>query len=343
MRIQEELMAHYDRQLQSIQAMLAAGHRCVELERHSLLLWGGVGGGLCAFTDLVINGDTFPDNTQRGVAILLWLAFWLGGMSWFDHCLTRQARLARQETLPFAQAQVTRAWWMLLAIGTLATFAMFFHGGGLMVYALWTVLLGLGMFVFGLFSRPLVEWIGLATILLGIAGLAAGLPFVTARWLTASVFAIGLPLAGWLAARSDDRRISQRLGHLALWLAAVIGPALALPGIIPSATPPTPATATLKIPAGSVVPLHIDMDSPLLAIAPTDALAMRVTRDTEVALTDGQPDGRYRFPDGEGGGEWHSVKDGILMLRVDRIQPRIADGQPTVRMHGNFVFHGEQR
>jgi hypothetical protein len=201
------------------------------------------------------------------------------------------------------------------------------------------VLLGLGIFVFGLFSRPLVEWIGLATILLGIAGLAAGLPFVTARWLTASIFAIGLPLAGWLAARSDDRRVGQRIGHLALWLAAVIVPALALARAVPGAPPPTDTTATLKIPAGSTVPLHIDMDSPLLAIAPTDALTMRVTRDTEVALTDGQPDGRYRFDDGP----WHSVKDGVLTLRIDRIRPQVANGSAEVRMHGDFVFHGETR
>jgi len=38
-------------------------------------------------------------------------------------------------------------------------------------------LLGLGVYLFGLFSRSLIEWIGLATILLGATGLAAGLPF----------------------------------------------------------------------------------------------------------------------------------------------------------------------
>jgi hypothetical protein len=310
----------------------------VQLERHSLLLWGGVGGGLCAFTDLVINPDNFPDNTQRAIAVLLWLAFWLGGMSWLDHRLTHNARHAREETLPFAQAQVTRAWWMLLALGTLATFAMFFHGGGIMLYALWTVLLGLGIFIFGLFSRPLIEWIGLATILLGIIGLATGLPFSTARWLTASAFAIGLPFAGWLAARTDDHHIGRRIAHVTTWLAAVIVPALAVAHLVPFAAPPTPSTTTLKLPVGSVVPLYFDMDSPLLAIAPTDALPMRITRDTEVALTDGQPDGRYRFD----GGDWHAVKEGVLALRIDRIKPGVANGAPEVRMHGDFVFHGEK-
>lgn len=332
------MTAHAER-LESIQAMLAAGHRCVKLERHSLLIWGGVGGGLCAFTDLVINGDTFPDNAQRAFAILLWLAFWLGGASWLDHRLTRQARRERQETLPFAQAQVTRAWWMLLAIGTLATFAMFFHGGGLMVYALWTVLLGLGMFVFGLFSRPLIEWIGLAAILLGIAGLAAGLPLASARWLTASVFAIGLPVAGWLAERGDTGGPMQRMVLVGLWLLAVIVPAFAVIRFIPSTSAPPAGAATLKIPAGSLVPLHVDMDSALLAVAPADALPMRVLRDTEIALADGQPDGRYRFD----GGEWHSVKDGVLTLRIDTVRPGVDDGLPRVRMHGNFVFHGDPR
>jgi hypothetical protein len=325
-------------QMHSIQAMLAAGHRCVELERHSLLLWGSVGGGLCAFTDLVINPDTFPDNTQRAIAVLVWLAAWLGGMSWIDHRLTHKARHARAETLPFAQAQVTRAWWMLLAIGTLATFAMFFHGGGIMLYALWTVLLGLGIFIFGLFSRPLVEWIGLATILLGIIGLAAGLPFHTARWLTASAFAIGLPFAGWLAARVDEHNAGRRVLTVAVWLAAVIVPALAVAHLIPTAAPPTPTTATLKVPAGSTVPLYFDIDSSLIGIAPTTALPLQVTRDTEVALTDGQPDGRYRFD----GGDWHTVKDGVLTLRIDRVRPKVTNGTPEVRMHGDFVFHGEQ-
>jgi hypothetical protein len=328
---------HFER-LQSIQAMLAAGHRCVELEWHSLLLWGLVGGGLLAGTDLAINAENFPDIGQRAVAVLVWLAFWVGGMSLLDHRLTRRARLARAETLPFAQAQVTRAWWMLLAIGTLATFAMFFHGGGIMIYALWTVLLGLGMFFFGLFSRPFIEWTGLATILLGIAGLTAGLPMGVARWLAASAFAIGLPAAGWLATRSDDRRPCQRLAFVALWLAAVVGPALAIAHLFPE-PPPHPATATRKLPAGSLLPLHVDFDSRLVAIEASDALPMRLLRDTEIALDRGQPDGRYRFNDGP----WHAIKDGVLLLRIDRIQPRLADdGQPEVRMRGSLSLHGDQ-
>lgn len=331
------MQTHLER-MESIQAMLAAGRRCVELERHSLLLWGLVGGGLCGFTDQIINADTFPDNAQRAVAVFVWLAVWLGGMSWLDHRLTRTVRRARGETLPFAQAQVTRAWWMLLALGTLATFAMFFHGGGIMVYALWTVLLGLGIFVFGLFSRPLIEWIGLAAIVLGATGLAAGVPMNTARWLTASTFAIGLPFAGWLTARTDDRCIVQRILAVIAWLIAVSAPALVAARFIPAAALSLPTEPTLNLSAGAVVPLYIDMESSLIDISPTTPLPVRVTRATEIALTGGQPDGRYRFD----GGRWLTIKEGILMLRIDRVQPKITVGKPEIRMHGNFLLQGEQ-
>lgn len=326
-------------QLQSIQAMLAAGQRCVELERHSLLLWGLGGGGLCAFTDLAINPLRFPDTGQRAVALLLWLAAWIATLAWFDHRLTRRARHERQEVLPFAQAQVTRAWWMLQALGILGSFAMFFHGGGSMVYALWTVLLGLGIFVFGLFSRPLIEWIGLAAILLGIVGLSSGLSMNGARWLTASSFAIGLPFAGWLTARSDDGRPVQRALAVALWLAAVVTPALAAARWLPTTAPPGPPTAILTLAAGSVVPLHLDADSALIDIPAGASLPLRIARAVEIALTDGQPDGRYRFA----GGPWHSIKDGVLVLHIDRIQPQISAGKPEIRMHGDLSYKGDQQ
>lgn len=331
------MQLHVER-LQSIQAMLAAGHRCVELERHSLLLWGGVGGGLCAFTDQIINATLFPDLLPRAIALVVWLGFWLGGMSWLDHRLTQRRRAARDETVPFAQAQVMRAWWMLLGIGTITTFAMFFHGGGDMIYALWCVLLGLGIFIFGLFSRPLIEWIGLAAILLGVIALGSGLPLGTARWLTASAFAIGLPLAGWLAAQSDDRLPLQRLLYVAVWLALVITPALLVPRWAATTVAPPDTATTLRLPAGSVVPLRIDLDSPLLRIAPEAGIDLRVTRDLEISLVDGQPDGRYRF----GTADWHAIGEGLLTLRIDRVRPQLNAGVPEVRMHGQFMLLGEQ-
>jgi len=334
-------MNPHHQQFESIQSMLAAGHRSVHLERHSLLLLGGVGGFLSVATEWVITDTRFPGTAERGLALLVWLAAWLGGMSLLEYWLTRRARARRAETLPFAQAQITRAWWMLLSVGCLGSFAMHFYGGGAMIYALWTVLLGLGVYLFGLFSRQLIEWIGLATILLGVLGLV-GLSYGATRWLTASAFAIGLPLAGWLSVRVDDAGSMRRLLALIVWLAVVVTPPLLVSRFsimpVPAATPIALNSAVgageqvLRLEAGARVPLRVDMKSPLLSV-PTEAeLAMTLNVPMEVALHDGKPDGRYRI----GAGPWRDIHDGILQLRIDRLSPRLEEGQPVVRAHAEF-------
>lgn len=345
-------MAHPQDQLQSIHAMLAAGHRSVHLERHSLLLFGAVGGFVSAVSEWVITADRFPDNGQRALVLLLWLAFWLGGVSLLDHWLTRRTRLRRAETLPFAQAQITRAWWMLLTVGCLGSFAMFFYGGGAMIYALWIVLLGLGIYLFGLFSRPLIEWIGLATILLGVAGLAAGLPYGATRWLAAACFAIGMPLAGWLAARVDDSHVPKRLAALLVWMTLVAVPPLLVARMslvtLPSgerialdSTAVVAGEQVLRLEAGSHVPLRVDLESNILSVSRQSALELSLTLPVEVALQDGRPDGRYRIADGP----WRSIHDGVLQLMIDRISPQLEQGVPVLRAHARFgggQFEGDR-
>lgn len=326
-------MSSHLKQFNAIQSMLAAGHRSVHLERHSLLLIGGVGGFIAAATESIITADRFPDLTQRALALLVWLSFWLGSMAWLDQRLTRRARTRRDETMPFAQAQITRAWWMLLGMGTLGSFAMFFYGGGGMIYALWIVLLGLGIYLFGLFSRPLIEWIGLATILLGVASLAAGLPYGVAHWLTASCFAIGMPLAGWLNARVRQDGLAQVVPALGLWLLLVALPPLLFSRVLPAAPPNAATDQVLRLAAGSQVPLHVDLDSQILQIAPEAALYMTLLKPLEVILRDGKPEGRYRIAEGD----WHEIHEGVLELRIDRLTPQLANGNPTVRAHASFT------
>lgn len=309
-------------QLQSIQAMLAAGHRSVRLERHSLVLIGGVGGFVAALSEYLITAERFPDLTQRALVLLVWLGGWFGGVSLLDYHLTRRARERRDETLPFAQAQITRAWWMLLGMGTLGSCAMFFHGGGTMVYGLWIVLLGLGVYLFGLFSRPLIEWIGLATILLGVAGLAAGLPYQMTHWLAASCFAVGLPLAGWLDGRQREGVWWSRLVALLLWMVAVVGSALLVARLTEGADEPP------RLAAGESVALTLDLSGALMSASPKARLDMNLKLPVEVVLHDGEPDGRYRIADGR----WHRIRDGVLSLQIHRLKPGLGpDGQPEVR------------
>jgi hypothetical protein len=331
-----------DQQLAIIESMLTAGHRSVDLDRHSLLLWGLGGGALAAFTELVITQERFPDLQHRAFALLIWLAFWVGSFAWTDHQLTRHFRAARDETLPFAQAQINRAWCMLLGLAILGTFAMFFFGGGMMIYAMWMVLLGMGIYLYGLFSRPLIEWIGLATLLLGVTSLAAGVPLGVSHWLVASCFSIGLPLAGILASHIDDHRIVGRICGLGIWLALVILPAIGIFRLTSAEQAPSAFTISLSelgkagvfveprivhIPAGTIVPLKVDMKSSLIAISPDVSLPIQLTQPIDVLLDNGQPEGRYRFGDGN----WHAMRDGVLALRIATFTPHIENGRPIIK------------
>lgn len=342
------MSVHLD-QIQAIHGMMQAGQRSVRLERHSLLLIGLVGGFICAATEYIITRDRFPQVDQQALALLLWLAFWLGGMTFADHLLTRRIKRQRNETLPFAQAQITRAWWMLLGMGTLGTCAMMFHGGGTMVYGLWIVLLGLGIYLFGLFSRPLIEWIGLATILLGVAGLAAGLPYGATHWLAASCFAIGMPLAAWLDGRLVQARLPARLLALLGWIGLVVAPALAVTRMVETAAPhalPVAAGAlapgggeqVLRLGAGTAVPLHLELESGLLRTNGKSELSFVLQQPIEVVFDDGQPDGRYRIAEGP----WHTIREGVLKLRIDRIAPSLdPQGQPQLKAHARLAYDGE--
>ena len=337
-------MQDAETRLLSIQSMLSAGQRIVHLERHTLLIWGITGGLLCAFTDPVLA--PIASNGLRALALLLWLSFWLGSAALLDHALTQRVRRLRDETLPFAQAQITRAWWLLFGLGILGTVATLFFGGGLMVYALWMVLLGMGVFLFGLFSRALIEWIGIATILLGVAALAAGLPNMGMRWLAASCFAIGLPLAGKLSLATNGRPLAARLAALCLWLAAVLLSALSMSAMpVLKASAPTAAPVALRtfhaepgeqvvvVPAGSTALVRLDLDSPYLAASQEAALPVTVTQPILLSTRDGQPDGRYRLA-GQG---WQSLGDGLLRLQIDRLRVALQDHSAELQVHA--VFH----
>lgn len=348
-----------DHQLQSIHAMLVSGHRCVRLDRHTVLLIGFVGGFLTIATDWVVTAERFPDPLWRALVLFGWLAICLGATSLVDHRLTRRLRARRDETLPFAQAQVTRAWWTLLATGCLGTLGMALYGGGSMIYVMWIVLLGLGMYLFGLFSRPIIEWIGLAMMLIGVMMLATDLSIGVSRWLCASCYAIGMPLAGWLDRWLERRSLSDagrptdfRHRDLPLVAAAVIAwtaIVVSLPLLplrwLPTQAPagaiislPIDAGATvqgervLRLARGTRVPLFIDLDSSLLAISPSAQIDMALLQPIEIASGDGQPDGRYRIADGP----WHAMRDGVMRVRIDRLTPTVGNEGPQVRMHGRI-------
>ena len=178
---------------------------------------------------------------------------------------------------------------------------------------------------------------------MGITGLAAGVSYETTRWLNASCFAVGMPLAGWMAARIPDPTRLQRSLALALWIAVVITPPLVIAPTDytedPQGTavaPQSPAALSgeriVQLHTGTRIPLRVNMRSPILHIDPNAELEMTLAVPLEVVLRDGLPDGRFRVV----GGNWRTAGRNDLWLRINRIQPGLEDGQPVIRAHAKL-------
>jgi hypothetical protein len=190
--------------------MLVRGQRNLRMERHSLILWGLAGAGLLLSSDVVFTAEQIPDTTRRALVWLAYIALVLGGAGYADWHLTRRVKAARDETWSFIHRQVVKLLWLLMGIGTLFTFATFFFGGAYMLCTVWLVLIGLALYVHGLFSEEVLEWAGGIIIAIGVAGLAAR-PFETMKWIATSVFGLGLPMLSGLLDHGRERPFVLRL------------------------------------------------------------------------------------------------------------------------------------
>lgn len=302
-------------QLDAIHSMLSAGHRCIRLRRHSLVLWGVTGGVLCLVTEYVITPARFPEHWLRALALLLFLGLVLGAVAIIDYHYTRLRIQSRDEWLPFVQAQVTKVLWLLVALGVAFTFSTAFFGGGYMTFSVWLIVFGLGIYVHGLFSEQILEWAGIVMIVLGVAALALSTPYLLTQWLAASAFGLGMPLLTTMLDCGHTKSLWVRTAQTALWVAVVVTP----PAIayqwwksqeLPAAAvlsldaylrrSDTPAKAVVTLPAGTRIPLKVRIGGGVVEDNSDMSLPLTLARPIEISVTDGKPDGRFREP----GGEW---------------------------------------
>ena len=345
------MSATASRQLDAIHSMLSAGHRNLRIERHSLILWGITGGALFFFSTSILTPEQFPLIQQRALAWLLLLSAVLGGVGFADWQLTRRAKQARDEAWPFIHRQVLKVWWLLMAMGTLMTFAMFFFGGGYMLYSAWLVLLGLGLYVHGLFSEELLEWVGALTIIIGIVSLASRLPMETMRLIGASTFGIGLPLLAAMLDRGRAFPARRRLAQTLMWMLAVLAlpllgqryaTAVTLPDgpVIPLESfrrqQDTSGTHIVSLPRGTPVPVEIEVSGNLFDSATNPVLPLKLAAPIEVLMVDGKPSGDTRFP----GGAWQPARE-TRWIAIPWIKAELqAEQGPLVRASLVVDFKG---
>lgn len=301
------------KQLSSIHSMLSAGHRNLRIERHSLMLWGISCGGLILASEHILTSEQFPVIEQRAIAWLIMLAFSLSCVSLLDWHLTRRAKHARDEAWSFIHRQVLKVWWLLMSVGVLLTFATFFYGGGYMIYAAWVVLIGLSLYVHGLFSEELLEWTGAFIIAIGIAMLAFRLDIKATQYVAASTLGLGLPLLSIMLDRGRQRAFSLRLLQSVGWLLFVlIPPLLAQRFITPHISPDMPTVTVAKflenplaaqivsLPAGSTIPVKVEISGDVFQPNKEAVLPLVLNTPIEIVMEHGQPTGAWRLP----GDDW---------------------------------------
>lgn len=303
-------------QLTAIQSMLTAGHRNLRIERHSLPLWGIPPGILWVISEHILTPAQLPDVTQRALAWLGLMLAVLAAIATLDWHWTRQSKAARDEAWSFIHRQVIKVWWLTMSLAALTTFAMFFFGGAYMVCSVWLVCLGIGLYVHGLFSEELLEWAGLLTILIGITGLFAQLPYDTLRWLTAAVFAIGLPVLGLMLDRGRHRAVSVRLVQMLGWLTAVMILPLSLEMLAHERRIPDQASVSLadyradpypgqgtrivNIPAGTAIPVELELGGDtFVSNAGNPGMTLTTARSIELLVRNGELTGDVRLTDGD--------------------------------------------
>lgn len=302
---------HAVQQLNAIHSMLSAGHRNLRIERHSLILWGIAFGGLIFFSNRILTIEQFPDVTRRAIAWLILLTIVVTGVSLLDWQLTRSAKQARDEAWSFIHRQVLKVWWLLMSLGVLMTFAMFFYGGGYMIFSVWLVLAGLGLYVHGLFSEELLEWTGALIIAIGISMLAFRLDYLAIQYVAASTLGLGLPLLAAMLDRGRERTFLLRLLQSTGWLLFVLTPPL-LAQNHASALPDAPVVSLdefnkqplsqqiVMLPEGSTIPLKIEVTGDVFRANPNATLPLILNEPLEIMMNNGEPTGDWRFP----GGNW---------------------------------------
>jgi hypothetical protein len=309
--------------------MLARGSRSVRMERHTLILWGLAAAFLVVTDKLIFTPEHFPIGWQRALASNAYIAAVLAAIGVWDYRLTRRARHRRDETLPFAQVQLQKVWWLIVALIVVLDLGMNFFGGGYMFYGIVLALLGLAFYVHGLFSEQMRSWVGLLMIALGLVSVALKVPFAVMEWLAIFVFALGMPGLALLLGRAHDSTARRTL-FASLWLALVLAPtvvAAALERAAPAAdlpittigeySPTADGTGTdqyvVRLPAGTVVPLRVQLSGDALSVDDEATLPLRLTRDLDVVVKRGRLDKRYRID----GGEWKSI---LYNFRVRQLE-----------------------
>ena len=309
--------------IDDIHAMMATGHRSIRIERHTFILWGLAGALLIVLVNMIFTPEHFSVRWQRVLTSHLLISAVLISVAILDFRLTRRERENRDETLSFVQLQLTKLWWLFITLIVLINIGMNFYGGGYLFYPILLALLGMALYAQGLFSQQMLSWIGVCLILLGLGSIVSGITLPHQKWLTVSALGFGFILLAWWVDHPSVRtsKITRALLSAA-WLSLVVMPVAAgnwltqNPGLdkLPTVSlakyqqqisnADTTKRQIVHIPAGTAIPLNIEIQSDLIKQASTSTMQLKLARAVDVIVPDNNPETTERVS----GAAWKSLR-----------------------------------
>lgn len=305
-------------QLEAIHAMMDKGQRSVRIEPHTLIAWGFVSAGLILFFEYFLPLNTFPERWQHHVFETITITVVLALVGIWDYRRTRAVRRRRDETISFVQKQVTKIWWFLIGLVIFINLGMNFFGGGFIFFPLVLVILGLALYVQGLFSQTMIAWIGIILIAAGFLVLALNFPPKVTSWLAIFVLGLGFPALAYCVNKPffQEAGVWQR-AKLALafvllvsvpWIAVyhfirVTGfmdvETISLSDYADLTEDQLVALHNVRINAGSEIPIHIEIQSAVLQGGKADVrVPLKIADHLDLAVKDEHPTGFFRIGDG---------------------------------------------
>jgi len=323
---QPESASTTEQRLEDIRAMMDIGHKSIRIEKHTFFYWGIAGGLLTALLELLYRNAAMLMTTTAYVVLC---ATVLGVVGYIDYRKTREIRRSQDKSLSFIQVRMTRIWWLLIGTGILFNVGLMVYGGNT-AYSIWFILIGLAIIIHASFSTQPLGYYGLALIAIGIIAPAL-LPYAGLRWLAVSVFAIGIPLLGFMLYRSSGFWQADRPYAVVVWLLLAVMPGYAAYQVEKNINAPhIPATTLsmvdyqsnpasqakpqiIKLPAGTTVPLKLSAQSSVISDSVFTQLPLVLKESVEVVVENGKLTGTYRI----GQGAWSTLKSWELLSIKD--------------------------
>jgi len=330
-------------QLDAIHSMMASGQYSVRIERHTLILWGLGIAFLITVTGSIFTLERFPVFWQKIAAAHFFITAVLISIGIWDFRLTLRARRIRDETLSFVQMQLTKVWWLLIILIVMVNLGTNIFGGEPIFLSILLGLIGLALYIQGLFSQQMLSWIGTMMMIIGIVMVVLGVPFPMQEWLAAGVFGIGFPFLAFILDKTESKHsLKRRFIAACVWLILVIVPSVVvyqweIRNVNPEVTEiglsqyrsqtisPTD-TQVVRIPSGFIVPIQIELVGDLIEDNKAITIPFKLSRSVDIAVKDNKPDGRFRVAEGEWKKHVYSLTARVTELRstIEPIQgPKI--------------------